>query len=114
MKVVYNYIIPVKGYLAMTVFPFIFARKDVRELNRVDINHETIHGKQQVEMLWIFFFLWYCLEYVIRWICYGFDNKKAYNNISFEQEAYLNETDFNYVLNRKHFSWVRYLIKKSF
>lgn len=49
MKIVYNYIIPFKGYLAMCVFPFIFVRKDARNLTVKDINHEKIHGMQQIE-----------------------------------------------------------------
>lgn len=31
MKIVYNYIIPFKGYKAMCVFPFIFVRKALEE-----------------------------------------------------------------------------------
>lgn len=30
MKIVYNNIIPFKGYLAMRVWPFVFVRKGVR------------------------------------------------------------------------------------
>ena len=44
MKIIYNNIIPFKGYLAINLFGFLFVRKDVnRQLNAFDINHEKIH-----------------------------------------------------------------------
>ncbi len=114
MKLVYNNIIPFKGYLAMCVFPFIFVRKDARALRTTDINHETIHGKQQIEMLCVLFFVWYGIEWFIRWVAYGFDGHLAYKNISFEQEAYLHEDDLIYLNNRKLFASWQYLFKTSF
>ena len=114
MKIVYNYIIPFKGFLAMCIFPFIFVRKDARNLTVKDINHEKIHGRQQIEMLWLLFFVWYGIEYMVRWICYGFDGRLAYRNIGFEQEAYLNEDNEFYITKRKLYSWIKYLPRKSF
>lgn len=55
--VVYNNLIPFKGYAAMTVFPFIFARKKYKPLGKTTINHESIHLKQQIELLILPFFL---------------------------------------------------------
>jgi hypothetical protein len=98
----------------MCVFPFIFVRKDARALKTTDINHETIHGRQQIEMLWVLFFAWYGIEWLVRWVAYGFDGRLAYRNISFEQEAYLNETDLSYPYERKLYSFLRYLFKKSY
>ena len=114
MKLVYNNIIPFKGYLAMCIFPFIFVRKDARALKTTDINHETIHGKQQIEMLWVLFFVWYGIEWFVRLVAYGFDCHLAYKNISFEQEAYLHEDDLIYLNNRKLFASWKYLFKTSF
>lgn len=109
MKIIYNYIIPFKGYLAMCVFPFIFVRKDARNLTVKDINHEKIHLRQQTEMLVIFFLIWYGLEYVIRWICYGFNHGKAYKNISFEREAYKKQSNLDYPRTRKHYAFLNFL-----
>ena len=114
MKLVYNNIIPFKGYLAMCVFPFIFVRKDARAIKTTDINHETIHGKQQIEMLLVLFFVWYGIEWFVRLVAYGFDGHLAYKNISFEQEAYLHEDDLIYLNNRKLFASWQYLFKTSF
>ena len=136
-RIIYNNIIPFKGYLAMCVFPFIFVRKDARNLTVNDINHEKIHGMQQIEThivalilavlladvglfswWWVLvsplvYFALYGLEYIVRWICYGFDTREAYRNISFEQEAYLNENDLTYIKNRHLFASWKYLFRKN-
>ena len=39
------------------------------------------------ELLYIFFYLWYAVEYLIRLIIYR-NTKLAYKNVSFEREAY--------------------------
>ena len=36
---------------------------------------------------------------------------KAYRSISFEQEAYDNQNNLNYLKNRKRFNWVKYILK---
>lgn len=113
MKLVYNYIIPFKGYLAMCVFPFIFVRKDARALKTTDINHEMIHGKQQIEMLWVLFFVWYGIEWFVRWVAYGFDGHLAYRNISFEREAYSNQSNITYLDERKPYAFLKYLTKNN-
>ena len=64
------------------------------------LNHETIHLKQQLELLIIPFYLWYGIEFIIRYFQYkSWD--LAYRNISFEREAYANEKDFDYLKKRK-------------
>ena len=97
--------IPLKKYKAMTVWPFIFVDKNAR-MDATTLHHEEIHGKQQVEMLIVFFLLWYVLEWLIRLIVYR-NAHKAYRMIGFEQEAYLNELDGDY--KRKHYAWLKYL-----
>lgn len=73
------------------------------------INHENIHWKQQMEMLVVFFYLWYGVEWLVKLFFYG---KASYYNLSFEREAYKYESDLEYVDNRKHFSWFKYIIGK--
>lgn len=97
-----------KGTIAFTFFPFIFVRDEVIKNNVATINHESIHGRQQVEMLLIFFFLWYYIEYLINYFIYkSWD--KAYYQISFERESYKNEKNPDYLKTRKLFSWVNYI-----
>ena len=59
MKIVYNNILPVKGFAAMNLFGIIFARNEYKPLARRIQNHEAIHTVQMKEMLYIFFYLWY-------------------------------------------------------
>ena len=92
--------------LAFTVWPFIFIRDDKRHDERT-IRHETIHLKQQREMLIVFFFLWYYIEYCIRAFRHGWHD--AYYKISFEREAYDNENDSRYLVFRNPFAWIKYL-----
>ena len=92
---------------AITLWPFgIYLAKDRYLNNKELINHESIHWKQQIEMLGIFFYLWYLLEWIVKIFMYG---KGAYNNLSFEREANAHENDLNYLVNRKRYAWVDYL-----
>ena len=85
MKIIYNNIIPFKGYLAINLFGVLFVRKDIKtHLNEEAINHESIHSKQMKEMLWIPFYIWYALEWMIKFCIYC-DSHMAYRRISFEK-----------------------------
>jgi len=107
--IIYNNIIPFKGYVAIGLWPFIFVRSSRKgKLSPITENHEMIHLRQQVEMLVIFFLIWYGLEWLFRFVQYG-NAGKAYRNVSFEREAYGNEGDFEYLKSRKAFSWVSHL-----
>lgn len=114
MKIVINSILPFNGFVAMTVWPFIFVRKEyVQKMNEcgqweVMLNHESIHGRQQVEMLLILFYIWYGIEFLIR----KFGGGNAYRNISFEREAYANEKNMEYLKNRKFWAFTKYLKQK--
>ena len=105
MKIIINNIIPFKGFKCINLFGILFCRK---QLNKIDINHETIHTKQMQELLYIFFYLWYIIEYLIRLIIYR-NTKLAYKNIPFEREAYQNQYNLDYLSNRKHYNWLNYL-----
>lgn len=108
MKIIYNNYIPFAGFKAMMLFGLIFVRGK-RPLRKEEINHELIHLRQQVELLFIFFFAWYVVEYVVRLFQYRFNANRAYRNISFEREAYGNEKERFYLKRRKSFSFLRYL-----
>jgi len=110
LRIIYNNIIPFRGYEAIALWPFIFVRSSRKgKLSLVAKNHETIHLRQQTEMLVIFFLIWYGLEYVTRWICYGFNHDKAYKNVSFEREAYNNQANMDYLRTRKHYAFLKLL-----
>ena len=113
MITIINNIIPVKGFVAMCLWPFLFIRKSAQGINERTINHEKIHGRQQLEMLLVLFFVWYGIEWLVRLILY-LDTKEAYRNISFEQEAYTNESNMKYLESRKWYAWITYLGKKTY
>ena len=107
MIFVSKYIVP-KGYLGITVFPFVFVRDFNLKQNKFLLNHERIHLRQQIELLVIPFFVWYGVEFVLRYFQY--DNRAlAYRNISFEREAYQNEKDLNYLKSRPLWFFLKYL-----
>jgi len=105
--IVVKYLIP-KGYRGLTVFPFVFIKHRFDSENKVLVNHEKIHLRQQLELLVLPFFLWYFVEYAVRLLQYKNTNL-AYRNISFEREAYANEQDLNYIKKREFFSFLNYL-----
>lgn len=108
-KVIFNNLIPVSGFLAMCIFPYIFVRKEAAaKYNVVVNNHEKIHAEQQKEMLIVFFLIWYAVEWLCRLVQYR-NRKQAYRNISFEREAYANESKLDYIPNRKRYAWVKYI-----
>ena len=112
LKRIYSNIIPFKGYIALTVFPWVFIRNSAKQRYTPTVNrHETTHGYQQIETLWILFFVIYGLEYLIKIFICGFDTSRAYRSISFEQEAFYNQGDVNYNNTRKHYAWVKYIFK---
>lgn len=97
-----------KGFVGVTLWPFIVMKHKELKTDAVFINHERIHLRQQLELLLVPFFLWYGLEYLIR-LLYYCNRYKAYRNISFEREAYAQEGNLEYLKNRKFWSFLRYL-----
>ena len=70
----------------ITLFPFIILRNKDFKNNKILINHEKIHLRQQLELLIIFFYIWYVVEYYY-WLVKLKNKHLAYRNISFEREA---------------------------
>jgi hypothetical protein len=83
----------------ITIAPFgIFIREE--KFNHRILNHELIHWQQQLEMGFIFFYLLYLIEWIV----------KGYRSVSFEREAYDNDDNQDYLLTRKHYCWTKYLL----
>lgn len=106
MKVIYNNILPFKGFTAMNLFGLVLARKENEPLSEQTLQHEAIHAAQMKELLYVFFYLWYIAEWLIKLFKYG---KEAYRNISFEREAYAYDRDKDYLKQRKHYSWYYFI-----
>ena len=101
-----------KNYVGLSLWPFIILKNPSLKGDAVLINHEKIHLKQQQELLIIPFYILYLTEWVLRSIWY-FDTYKAYQNISFEQEAYCNEKNLDYLKKRKSLSFIKYLWSRN-
>lgn len=104
MKIIHNSIIPPKGFKSINLFGILFVRKNA-QLAFKDINHEVIHTAQMKELLYVFFYIVYFFEWLLRVLftkdCFS---HSAYKNISFEVEAYENQLKIDYINNRKHFA----------
>ena len=86
---------------AITIGPFVFSRG---EMSKITKNHEYIHWQQYIETGIIGFIILYYAYYFYGLIKYG-EGQKAYYQIPFEQEAYENDQNFDYCLERKRYSW---------
>ena len=112
LKKVYCKHFPFAGYKALTICPWVFIRESAKQrYTPTDNRHETTHGYQQIETLWILFFVLYGLEWLIKLSFCKFNSDRAYRSISFEQEAYANQGKVDYNNTRKHYAWVRYIFK---
>ena len=101
-----------RNYAAFVFFGIIFANKDAGMINNYTFNHEKIHVKQGNEMLWLFFYTVYFVDYLCK-LAYYRNHMDAYRNISFEREAYANMYNLKYNSTRKFWAWTKYLYLKN-
>lgn len=135
-KVVINKLIPFKGFFCINLFGFFIVRESNAKyfsdeysqttfMQKI-ITHESIHTEQMRDWFgligskWrdstintilggIIFYMWYFVEWIIRLITPPI--KTAYKDISFEQEAYINESNPYYLNSRRPFNWMSRLFK---
>ncbi len=110
--IVFPYILS-KPFAAVTIFPFIILKRKELKDDFILINHEKIHIKQQMELLFFPFFIWFVVEYLFRLIQYR-NFYLAYKNISFEREAYEKENIIDYLPARPHFAFLKYIKLPSY
>lgn len=108
--IVAKYLIP-KGFAGLTLFPFIILKEKRDVSNPVMLQHEKIHIRQQMELLILPFFIWYGIEYLLRTFQYK-DKHIAYRNISFEREAYANESQKDFLQKRRFWNFLNYMKEK--
>lgn len=120
MKVIYNSVIPFKSFIAINLFGILFVRKDTPLSVVAKIKgHEEIHTAQMKEMLYVFFYLWYIFEWLVRFIyiiikeraCTREIAHAAYRAISFEREARFYEKVYTsgYLIDRVPFTWTAFI-----
>lgn len=133
MIVIKNKIIPFGDYVCINLFGILYTKKDLLE---EDINHENIHTVQLLELipigiiiilfvdlfvdmsLWWYllsictFYIFYCIEYLFIRLFHKRQND-AYHDVSFEEEAHINDKNLNYLKTRKRYSSFKYIKIKS-
>lgn len=103
MKIIHTRNFPFGSFYAINIFGVIFAKGDLDPTSR---RHEYIHTLQQREMLFILFYVWYVVEWGLKFLYYR-NLHRAYYAISFEREAYDNQWDSAYISKRRHFAWMK-------
>lgn len=142
-KIIINKVIPFKRVFCWNLFGFIFVRDINEEcLSRhnfynlhIDhlLNHTAIHTEQMRDWFgWInkkwrnsiintilggfLFYMWYLVEWIIRLPLFFIPPLIHYHlhkDISFEQEAIINENNSHYLNTRKSFKWIDRIFKSS-
>ncbi len=119
----------------ITIFPFVFYKNEYIKMNKTISNHEAIHIQQQIECgvagLIIFiagvisfdlflvflpavflYYILYAVMYVLNLIIYK-DDYNAYRNIPFEIEAFNHENQYDYIVFRRWFAWIKDIAARS-
>lgn len=100
-KKIFNY------YTGLSFFIFIWITRQPHDQTQL-VRHEKIHFWQQVEMLFIFHWVFYAFFYVLGRVN-GQCHYVAYRYNPFELEAFTHDPDATYLEKRKPFAWVRYV-----
>lgn len=90
------------------VWPFIFLKSADLKNDKVFVNHEKIHLRQQLELLIVPFYIWYALEFCVHLIRLK-SKDKAYRAIIFEREAYSNQSDLTYLKERSFWAFLKWV-----
>ena len=101
---------PFGRYTTINLFGVLFTKRDY--LTRDTILHEQIHTAQMKEMAYVFFYIWYAIEYILIRLFHSRQNA-AYHDISFEEEAHDNAYNWTYLETRKPYAWLKYIKIKS-
>lgn len=123
MKLKYSKILPPPGFYAITIFNCIYRNPKYknRPISKVTVNHELIHFAQARDFVfgceklyilgYILFYAFYFIEWLLKLIVSIFTPGKVnvYKSISFEQEAYLNEKNYDYLNSRNRWEWIKYI-----
>ena len=106
MKILENNLLPPKNFKILCLFNLMLVKPDTT-LTQRDYNHEATHFEQQKELLFVFFYILYGIEWLIRLFIHR-NAMKAYRFISFEREAYENDTYKNWVNERPRYYWIKF------
>lgn len=102
-KKIFNY------YTGLSFFVFIWISRLTEDEVRL-IRHEKIHFHQQIEMLFIFHWLFYVFFYLVSRVR-GHSHYAAYRFNPFELEAFTHDFDAAYLQRRRPYAWIRFIKK---
>lgn len=124
MIIVKNKLLPWGTFVALTLGPFIFTKRDT--VDERTLRHESIHWEQYKETLIVGFLLIYLLDWLWEALRCSLDHsrgtradgrhrplrKRIYRCLMFEREAYLHQGEEGYLSRRKHYAWAneRYIV----
>lgn len=127
LKLAYSKIIPFSGFYCINLFGILIRRDKYKNkpISSRVYNHELIHTLQSEDFIpnkknsdfirildYLIFYLLYIIEYILKLICTIFYWKiRPYRSLSFEIEAYTNESNLDYQETRKRFAWAKYIFK---
>jgi hypothetical protein len=97
-KKIFNY------YTGLSFFIFIWISRLTKDEVKL-VRHEKIHFLQQLEMLFVFHWLFYGTFYLIS-RAKGHGHFHAYRYNPFEVEAYDNEHHVSYLKTRRPYAWI--------
>lgn len=119
MIIVKNKLIPWGTFVALTIGPFIFTKRDT--VGERTLRHESIHWEQYKETLIVGFLLIYLLDWLWEALRCSLDHsrgaradgryrplrKRMYRSLLFEREAYAHQDDVEYLNTRHHYAWAK-------
>ena len=109
MRIIHNKLFPRGPFHAINLCGMLFVNTRHGALSGTELRHEQIHTWQQWEMTYVGFYVWYAVEWVVRLLQCRFNAERAYWRISLEREAYSNQRNANYLLERRPFAWIQHL-----
>lgn len=98
-------IAPINPY-AISFFVFVWSTGPINERLK---RHERIHFAQQVELLFLGQWLLYILCWFVLFCRFRFNGRLAYYQLPFELEAYDNDENVGYLINRPKYAWIKYI-----
>lgn len=110
IRIVYNFPLLMKGYEAITLYPFIFVKGPV--IDKVTVKHELEHVRQINRVGLVYFYISYLWYFLVGLIGLG-NWKAAYYNIPYEREAFdaqetpLTKQDLELLVERPRFQGTR-------
>lgn len=107
-----NFISLGSNAMAITFYPFLFITSDNKS-NEELIRHETIHIRQQIELLIVGAWLLFILEYSYAKFVKKLDSRQAYYYTALEQEAHRNAMKRDYLCRRRPYATLKYIRDKK-